>query len=177
MWWITLLETAATWSLHLTATSPEMWPGKWGTFFLFRFQHLSSNIFSFTWKPRQHCSRIGPKMRMLIGWSLLPLFRWPGWWWTRMEKPTTCCREPGMRRWSFHGWCRAAEEEKTARKANRKPSIKPSKLERFGGGTHSRKCRYRPSECVTDSVWLFGVFPATVRGLSPCTTSPPWPWL
>lgn len=165
MWWITLLETAATWSLHLIATSPETWPGRWGTH---RF-NISFVIFSLL------CTNLNC-LCSYFGSSVLPLLRWRVWWWTRMERRTTCCQARGMRSWNFHGWCRAAEEEKTARRANRKLSIKPSKLERCGGGTHSCKCCHSRSHCLVDSVWLFGVSGATARGQSPCTTSLHWHW-
>lgn len=82
--------------------------------------------------------------------SRSPFLRWQVWWWTRMARPTTCCRARGMRRWSFRGWCRAAEEGRTAPRANRKLSIKHSKQERCGGGTHYRKYFYCMAGCVRE---------------------------
>lgn len=78
--------------------------------------------------------------------------RWQVWWWTRMARPTMCYQARGMRRWSFHGWCRAAEVVRTAPRVNRKLFIKRSKPERCGGETHSRKYCDNLARCV--KTWL-----------------------
>ncbi len=88
-----------------------------------------------------------PLFAPLLTLSLLSN-RWQVWWWTRMARPTTCCQARGMRKWSFREWCRAAEAARTAPRANRRLSIKPSKPERCGGGTHYRKYYHCTARCV-----------------------------
>lgn len=65
--------------------------------------------------------------------------RWQVWWWTRTARPIMYCQAHGMRRWSSLGWCRVAEEERTALRASRRQSTKPSKPERSGGGILCRE--------------------------------------
>lgn len=85
--------------------------------------------------------------------------RWQVWWWTRMERPTTCCRARGTRRWSFPGWCRAVEGERTVPRANRRLFIKPSKPESCGRGTLYRKCSYysNMAPCTPEKSFILSI--------------------